>query len=186
MTESRHLSPLLVAIFIMAIAAASAVSAASPDTNRTGDAERPSGSDLTGGWRFVRTRHPQGGPDAVSIMHTANTSKSDLDLAGLMLRCGDGGAEILLILIRPFPPRARPKVTFGKSGSEIRFETNVVAPGTAILLPGDAATLINGPWRSLSELSIQVDDEQVSIHGLVALTGLKSAFDVLTANCRTR
>jgi hypothetical protein len=185
-TASRHLFALLVTIFVLAIAAASAVSAASPDTNRTSGAERPSGSELTGGWRVVRTRHPQGGPDAVSIMHTADTSKSDIELAGLMLRCGNGGAEILVILLRPFPLRARPKVAFGKPGSEIRFETSVAAPGTMILLPGDAATLINGPWRSLSELSIQVDDEQVSIRGAVALTGLKPAFDVLTANWRMR
>jgi hypothetical protein len=119
-------------------------------------------------------------------MHTADISKSDLDLAGLMLRCGDGGAEILVVLIRPFPLRARPKVAFGKPGSETHFETSVVAPGTAILLPQDAATLVNGPWRSLSELFIQVDDEQVSIRGVVALTGLKPAFDELMTNCRVR
>jgi hypothetical protein len=186
MTALRHLFPLLVAIFVLAIAAASAINGASPDTSRAYGAEQPPNSELTGGWHLVRTRHPQGGPDAVSIMHTADISKSDLDLAGLMLRCGDGGTEILVVLIRPFPLRARPKVAFGKSGSETHFDTSVVAPGTAILLPQDAATLVNGPWRSLSELFIQVDDEQVSIRGVVALTGLKSAFDMLMTNCRVR
>jgi hypothetical protein len=186
MVTLRQLPPLLVAIFVLAVAAASAVDAANPDTNRSSIVERPSSSEMTGGWRFLRTPNPQGGPDAISIMHTADTSRSDLDLAGLMLRCGDAGAQILVILIRPFPLRARPKVALGKPGSEIRFETSVVAPGTAILLPGDAATLVNGPWRSLSELSIQLNDEQGNIRGIVVLSGLKSAFDVLTANCRTR
>ena len=186
MTASRHLSPYLVAIFVQAIAAASAVNGASPGTGRTRAAEQPPNSELMGGWHFVRTRNPQGGPDAVSIMHIADISKSDIDLAGLMLRCGDGGAEILVVLIRPFPLRAQPKVTFGKPGSEIHFETSVVAPGTAILLPQEAATLINGPWRSLSELFIQVAAEQVSIRGVVALTGLKPAVDMLMTNCRVR
>jgi hypothetical protein len=186
MTASRHLPPFLVAIFVLAIAAASVVNGASPDTSITGGAERPANSELMGGWHFVRTRHPQGGPDAVSIMHTADISKSDLELAGLMLRCGDAGAEILVVLIRPFPLRARPKVAFGKPGSETHVETSVAAPGTAILLPQDASTLVNGPWRSLSELFIQVDDEQVSIRGVVALTGLKPAFDALMTNCRVR
>ena len=43
----------------------------------------------------MRTRNPHGGADAVSIMHTADTSKSDLDLAGLMIRCREGGTEIV-------------------------------------------------------------------------------------------
>ena len=144
------------------------------------------GTELSGGWRFVQTRHPQGGLDAISIMHTADTSKSDLDLAGLMIRCCDGGTEILVVLIRSFPLRTRPKVVFGQPGSETRFETSVVAPGTVILVPKDAAALVNGPWRSLTELFIQVDDERGSIRGVVTLTGLKSAFDVLTTNCRAR
>lgn len=207
---SRYLSPLLAAIGIAAIAAVRAASGAGPDTSNAAkdfahcgeifdrgaplrcyetvasdESQRP-GPDKMGAWRFVRTRHPQGGPDAISIIHTADPSKSDLDLAGLMLRCGDGGAEILVVLIRPFPLRARPKVAFGNPGSETHFETSVVAPGTAILLPQDAETLVNGPWRSLSELFIRVDDEQASVRGVVALTGLKPAFDELMANCRVR
>lgn len=148
--------------------------------------EAKTASESTEGWRFVRTRHPQGGPDAISIMHTADTSKSDLDLAGLMLRCGDAGTEILVVLLRPFPLRARPEVTFGEGGGEIRYETTVAAPGTTVLLPVDAASLVNGPWNDLTELQIRVVDQQTSIRGVVPLAGLKSSFNGLMTNCRAR
>src|SRR5271168_4825245 len=36
----------------------------------------------TGEWRLVRSPDPRGGPDAVSIMHTADVSRSDPDFAG--------------------------------------------------------------------------------------------------------
>lgn len=207
---SRYLPTPFKTILVSAIAIAGAAFGAEPSAEKAGFPERclgfygpgvplncfehvasdqsqnSSASELAGGWRFVRTRHPQGGPDAISIMHTADTSKSDLDLAGLMIRCSDNGAEILVVLIRSFPLRARPKVVFGKPGNETRFETSVVAPGTAILLPKDAATLVNGPWRSLTELFVQVDDEQGSTRGVVALTDLKPAVDVLMTNCLAR
>ena len=40
---------------------------------------------LPGAWRLVRTSNPSGGRDAVSIMHTADIARSDVDFAGLML-----------------------------------------------------------------------------------------------------
>jgi hypothetical protein len=65
----------------------SAVDAAGPDSNRTGGAERARNPESMGGWHLVRTRNPYGGADAISIMRTADASRSDLDLAGLMIRC---------------------------------------------------------------------------------------------------
>ena len=59
MAASRHFFPLLLAIFILAIAPASAVNAANPDIGRAGGAERPLSSELAGGWHFVRTPNPQ-------------------------------------------------------------------------------------------------------------------------------
>jgi hypothetical protein len=183
MTALRHLFPLLVAIFVLAIAAASTVNGASPDTNRTGGAERPSSSELTGGWHFVRTRNPQGGPDAISIMHTADTSRSDLDLAGLMIRCSERGTEAVIVLIRTFPLRARPHVVFGKPENETQFEATVAPPGTSVLLPGDATTLVSGLWQTQSDLFIRVEDGQTTIRGVVALAGLQAAFNGLRASC---
>ena len=179
MAASRHLFPLLVAIFIFAIAPASAVNGANPNTGRADGAERPLSSALAGGWHFVRTPNPHAGADAISIMHTADTSRSDLDLAGLMIRCREGGTEVLVVFIRTFPLRARPHVVFGKPGNETQFEAKVAPPGTAILLPGDATTLVIGSWRAQNELFIRVDDGQTTIRGVVALAGLQAAFKVL-------
>ncbi len=39
-------------------------------------------SQLPGGWRLVKTPDPSGGPDAVSVLHAADTTKSDLNFAG--------------------------------------------------------------------------------------------------------
>lgn len=186
MAAARHLSPLLLAIFIFPIAAASAVNAANSDTGRVGGAERPFSSELAGGWHYVRTPNPQGGADAISIMHTADTSRSDLDLAGLMIRCREGGTEAVIVLIRAFPLRARPHVVVSKPGDETRFEATVAPPGTAILLPGDATTLVNGAWLARSDLSIQVDNGPTTIRGVVALAGLQAAFKVLLASCATQ
>lgn len=183
MAALRHLSPLLVAIFVLAIAAVSAVNGANPDTNRTGRVDPPPSSDLTEGWHFVRTRHPQGGPDAVSIMHTADTSRSDLDLAGLMIRCSERGTEAVIILIRTFPFRARPHVVFGKPGNETQLEATVAPPGTSVLLPGDATTLVSGSWQAQSDLFIRIDEGQTTIRGVIALAGLQAAFKVLAASC---
>ena len=68
----------------------------------------PKASAADNSWPLVRTPHPQGGPEAVSIMRTADTAQSDPDLAGLMIRCKEGpGLEVLLALVRPFPPRSQ-------------------------------------------------------------------------------
>lgn len=186
MAAARHLSPLLLAIPIMAIATASTVNAANPDTSRADGVERSLNSELAGGWHFVRTPNPHGGADAISIMHTAETSRSDLDLAGLMIRCREGGTEAVIVLIRTFPFRARPHVVFGKPGGETRFEATITPPGTAILLPGDAKTLVNGALQAQDDLFVRVDSGQTTIRGVVALAGVQAAFKVLVANCPYR
>ena len=66
--------------------------------------EQTSGRELSGGWRFVRTPNPRGGADAISIMHIADLTRSDLDLAGLTIRCSKGGTELVVVLLRPLPP----------------------------------------------------------------------------------
>ncbi len=138
---------------------------------------------LAKAWRLVHTPNPSGGPDAVSIMHTADPSRSDLELAGLMIRCNGGGLELAIVLLRPFPLRARLLVKLGKSGEEMPFEATVGPPGTAVILPGDPKTVIGPAWQSESELFVRVIDGQTAISGVVALPGLQSAFDQLIANC---
>src|SRR5450759_1219805 len=167
MAASRNLSPLLINIFVLTIAAASFVNGANSDIGKTPEVQGPPSSELTGGWHFVRTRNPYGGADAISIMHTADTSRSDLELAGLMIRCSRSGTEVVVVLLRAFSLRARPHVLFGKLGHETQFEATVTPPGTAVLVPGDATTLINGPWQTQGDLFIQVIDGQTTVAGVV-------------------
>lgn len=140
------------------------------------------------GWKLFRSRDPRGGPDAISIMHVADLSNSDPDIAGIMLRCvGNGdGIETLVIVIEPRPPRARPHVVTAVSGASATFEATVVPPFTALLLPEQATALITGPWKSASELTVQVESEQGTGHGVILLRGLRPALELLTTNCVSR
>jgi hypothetical protein len=180
---SGHLYSFIVSFFGLIIAAMSVVNAANSGVDNFDGAKRQSSSELAGGWHFVHTPNPNGGADAISIMHTADTSRSDLDLAGLMIRCRESGTEVAIVLLRAFPFRARPHVVFGNAGNETRFEATIAPPGTAILLPGDATTLVNGAWQAQKDLFIRVNDDQTTIRGFVALAGLQAAFKVLVASC---
>jgi len=187
MAVLRHITTIFVVILIFAIAVPCAVNAANPGTGSGRETAPSANSELAGGWHYVRTHNPRGGADAISIMHTADTSRSDLDLAGLMIRCSESGTEVVIVLIRAFPLRARPHVVLGKPGSETQLEATVGAPGTAVLLPADTATaLVTGSWQTLSELTIRIDDGQTTIRGVVVLAGLQAAFNHLVASCRVQ
>lgn len=136
-----------------------------------------------GGWRLLRTADPRGGPDAVSISHTADITRSDLDLAGLMVRCGEKGQEIVIVSVTPFPPRARPSVVISAKGREWPFEVGVVPPGAGLLLPIEAMNLAAGPWQLVKELSVKVTFEGRSFGGVIPIGGLGEALSTLTANC---
>jgi len=179
----RYLVALFVGIFALSTASGPTANAANSETDNH-DATKPtSGTKLAGGWHFVRTRNLRGGADAISIMHAADTSRSDLDLVGLILRCREGLTEAVIVLLRSFPIRSRPHVVFGSPGNETNFEATIAAPGTAILIPRDAAALVSGPWQDLKELPIRVDDGQSAIHGVVPIAGLQAAFKLLMASC---
>jgi hypothetical protein len=181
----RSPSPLLIAAFALAIAATSAIKAANSASPRINATKHPPSTQLTDGWRFVRTTNPRGGADAVSIMHTADTSRSDPDLAGLMIRCRIDSPEVVIVFIRSFPFRARPIVSIGPQGHETQLKATVVPPGTAILLPGAATDLVHGPWNDLNDLFIRVTEAKKTIRGIVPLAGLRTAFELLIANCPT-
>jgi hypothetical protein len=137
---------------------------------------------IAGKWRLVRTPNPRDGNNVVSIMTTAELSGSDVDFAGLNLRCVDQDFEILVFLIRPLPPRARPAISLNGT----TFQGSVVAPGTAILLPRTVATLAKENWPALPSLAIDVQDDGTKTHGLVSLDGFASALQMLTGACLTR
>jgi len=134
-------------------------------------------------WRLVRTPDPIGGRDAVSITRTADVSKSDLEFAGLMLRCGDRSVEVLIVLVRPFPPRAHPKVDVSAGSATAEFTASVAQPEVLLLLPREATRLAAGSWQAATELTVTVEDERGAIRGVVPLTGLGHALALLRSNC---
>jgi hypothetical protein len=141
-----------------------------------------------GTWRLVRTPNPSGGPDAVSIMQTADTAKSDFDLAGLALRCQDGGIEVLVVLVGALSLRAHPKVVVSAAGKTADFSATIVPPGASLLLPQVASELASGPWAVAGEVAIRIEPGLIEgapslIRGVVPLSGLGSALPTLLANC---
>jgi len=139
-----------------------------------------------GSWRLVRTPDPRGGPDAVSIMQTADAARSDIDLVGLTLRCSDTGFDVLVVFLKPFPPRAHPKVKLTTGSATVHLEATVIPPGAAISLPAEAATMVKGSWQSSLELAIEVEDDSTATRGVISLAGLGSALSLLTSNCPSR
>jgi hypothetical protein len=139
---------------------------------------------VAGAWRLVRTPNPAGGHEAISIMQTADTARSDLDLAGLMLRCGDTAIEVVLVVIQPFPPRAHPKITVSAGPTTTQFTGNVVPPGPLVALPLEAAALARGAWQSAKELRVLIEDDGGTVRGVIPLAGLGPALALLQANCQ--
>jgi hypothetical protein len=141
------------------------------------------GSRLNGSWRLMRAPNPRGGPDAVSIVHTADISRSDADLAGLMLRCAEGDVEALIIVFQPRPPNARPWIKLGPAGGEAKFEAMIALPFTALLLPPEATALLTGRWRSSDEIAVEIESDPTPVHGIVSLAGLGPSLAELRASC---
>jgi len=163
------------------------------EINIIAEEARPNGarsdtSAATGGgtWRLVRTPNPRGGPDAVSIMQTADAARSDIDLVGLTLRCSDTGFDVIVVFLKPFPPRTRPKVRLTTGATTVHLEATVLPPGAAISLPAEAATLVKGSSQSSSELAVEVDDDGNATRGVISLAGLGPALSLLTSNCPSR
>jgi hypothetical protein len=182
MARLHRLFTFCIAIFFASVPV-SAVYGVDPDSGSVDATEQPRSSELAGGWHLLRTHNPNGGADAISIMHPADTTRSDLDLAGLLIRCGESSAEVVVVILPALPFRTRPHVAFGKPGNESEFDATVVPPGTAILLPNNVTTLVSGPWQALGDLFIRIDDGQSTIRGVVKLAGLEEAFKQLQSSC---
>jgi hypothetical protein len=144
-------------------------------------------SDLPGGWRLVRTPNPNGGADTVSVMHISDTSKSDLALAGLTLRCSrTGGTDVLLVLIEPLDSKSRPTVTIKTDTTQTVFEAMVVQAGEAVVLPKPASEEALKAWQKASELQIGIASGPRSISGRIEIEGLARALQALSGACVSR
>jgi len=136
------------------------------------------------GWKVARVRGPAQGEDFSSIMKIADTSRSDPDFAGLMIRCAPKGKiDVLAVLVRPFPPTSRPQVTITAAQNTQVFEGKMAAAGAAVQLPDEASALAGGIWQSLSSLSVTVKNADEEIKGVVALDGLRAAYGNLVSGC---
>jgi hypothetical protein len=95
-----------------------------------------------------------------------------------------GKIDVLVALIRPFPPRSHPKVTIAASGGgTLTFDASMAAAGAAVLLPDEVSAFAAGKWQTTASLSVVVKESDSEIKGLVALNGLREAYHSLLANC---
>jgi hypothetical protein len=136
-----------------------------------------------GDWYLVQSANPHGGPDAISMIHNADTSRSDLDLAGLMLRCSEKGVDVAIVVVTPVPPQARPAVTIRANDQEWRFDASIVSPGAELLLPGEATNLTRSSWQSAGELAVKVSWLEHSFGGVIPIDGLTQALAILIPKC---
>ncbi|HEV2154445.1 hypothetical protein [Bradyrhizobium sp.] len=138
---------------------------------------------LADGWRLVKSRNPGGGGEIVSVMHAVDTAKSDVGLAGMSLRCGAIGPEVILILLDPVQSAGHPVVTLKAGSIKTQFEASVLQDGRAILLPVAATAVSNAAKRGATEVSITIDTQPQKINGVVPLAGLSSALTSLSVHC---
>lgn len=142
---------------------------------------------LDQGWRLVTTTVPGGRGEAISVMHTVDSAKSDLSVAGLSLRCGrNGGFEIMLIMLDRVASSSPPKVVLTAGSDRKEFETTVAPGGEALLLPPAASSLATSDWRNAPEVSIEVTTSPTPVRAVVPLGGLQAALRALAPHCATR
>ena len=135
-------------------------------------------------WQLARTPNPAGGPDSISIAKIAQTTGSDQDVTGLMLRCAEGATtEVLVVLIKPLPLRTHPKVTIVAGATTTQFIASIVTPGVLVLLPEKASALVEHAWQSIPELAVTIAEDHRSLHGMIPLADISTAIQTLQSNC---
>lgn len=144
------------------------------------------------GWRLLRAPNADGSPTA-AMTHTADMIRSDVDLAGLMLLCGEksgsqasptsNAAQVAIVVVTPFAPHANPIVTIRTTDTEWQFEGRSVPPGAELVLPPAATALVDGPWLTSHELTIKISWRERSFGGVIPIDGLAGALATLAANC---
>jgi hypothetical protein len=138
-------------------------------------------------WQLVRGPGPNGGSEAFAVVRPADISKSDADLAGLMIRCQEKpGFEVAVALVRPFPPRTKRDVIIESGTTQSVLHAEIAPPGTMLVLPIDATAFTTGPWRELKELDLKVNDPEGEIRGVIQLDGIASAIAKLSASCPSK
>jgi hypothetical protein len=138
----------------------------------------------SGTWQLARIPNPAGGPDTISITKITNAIPPDRDIAGLMLRCGEGATtEVLVILVEPLPLRTHPKVTVVVGPTTTEFIASVVTPGSLVLLPEKASALVENAWQSAPELAVSIAGKPRPLNGVIQLADISTAMQTLQSNC---
>ncbi len=119
----------------------------------------------------------------VAVMQTAEPGRSDVGLAGLMLRCSKNGVDVVIVTVKAFRPRARPRVRLTAGGTTKELVATVLSPGLSLVLPAEATFLADSIWLSASTLGIDIDDDGDKTVGSVSLIGLAATRAALMANC---
>jgi hypothetical protein len=142
-------------------------------------------AELPSGWHLSGTQDANSGASLFSLMHAADFRKSDLNFAGIVLRCASGPIEVLLAVIEPYPPRARVNVTLKLDETpELSFVGNVVPPGAMIRLPPEGAAYLSQRIHSVRELRVQLFyEKKLETKGAVDLVGFSDAIDSLKSKC---
>ena len=141
---------------------------------------------LEGGWRLVKTKNPGGTAETISVMHVADTAKSDIGLAGLSLRCGLGSFEVVLITLEHLPRASRPNVILTAGSVRNQFQASVAQSEDELVLPQAASGLATGKWQSATELSVEIETQPNPIRGIVPIGGLSAALRLLSPLCAAR
>jgi hypothetical protein len=153
------------------------------EANQPGNASAQQPAEA-GTWQLTRTPNPAGGPDTISITKMTNTTPSEQNITGLMLRCAEGATtDVLVVLMEPLPPRTHPKVTVAAGATTTEFIGSVVTPGALVLLPEKASALIEHDWQSVPELAVSIVEAHHSLHGVIPLTDIAAAMRTLQSNC---
>lgn len=134
-----------------------------------------------GAWHLVHGVGKE--TDTQAILHTAEFERSDPQLAGLMLRCGQKGIETIVVVVEPYSPQTRPEIVLRSAEQEVHFEGRMIPTGAGILLPDEAANWLTQAAKASGEVEIEIAAANKKIDGVVGLTGLPSAVQPLNYDC---
>lgn len=141
------------------------------------------GGASSSGWHLVRTPGPDKTGDIVSMMRTADLLNSDLDFAGMAIRCQEGARpQIAFVLVTPVKPRSKTRITVTTGPAPVSFDGIVIGPGTMVGLPDEAAPLLQA-WQTAKTLKVEIASEDLTVKGAVPLAGLAEAVTRLETSC---
>ncbi len=138
---------------------------------------------LAGGWLLARAPIAGSNRTSVALIHAVDPLRSDIGVAGLMLRCGEHGFDTILVVVTPYPPSAAPQVTIATGKGSRTFPASVLPTGAALALPAAASDLARTAWRNEAELSVSIVDSGATVNGVIPIPSLDAALRTLSASC---